>query len=128
MTEQSPSKQEELKGFSTVLLVADLPQSTDYYKRLGFTEEVIGGHTHMQRGQVTFILHPAKNASDVKPLSSAPGGLYFDVFCYTEAIRPLFEELVARGAEIVKGPDWGDSWSEFTICDINGYRIAFGGQ
>ncbi|QYR24018.1 bleomycin resistance protein [Paenibacillus sp. sptzw28] len=119
--------QKDLKGSSTVLLVPDLQQSIDYYEALGFTKEVIGGHTHMQRGQVTFIPHPAKNADDVKPSSSVEGGLYFDVFCYAEGIRTLYEEFQAAGVEIVNGPNWGDSWSEFTIRDINGYRIAFGG-
>jgi predicted lactoylglutathione lyase len=117
-------------GPTMVLLVKDLGESAAFYKNLGFTYELVGGpdvqHVHMTRDNVTFILHPAKNAQDVRPNSSVDGGLYFDAFIYTD-VRVLLEELKDTGVEIVRGPDLNDFFSEFTIRDIDGYKIAFGG-
>lgn len=117
-----------LKGSSIVLLVANLQESIHYYEQIGFIEENIGGHIHMNHGAVTFILHEAKQNSDVRPNSSVDGGLYFDAFCYTqpEDLRQLYEIFLLKGVEIVNGPNWTESWSEMTIRDNNGYHIAFG--
>ncbi|NOU86296.1 bleomycin resistance protein [Paenibacillus sp. LMG 31460] len=117
-----------LKGPSIVLLVANLQESINYYKGIGFTEENVGGHIHMNHGAVTFILHEAKQISDVRPNSSVEGGLYFDAFCYTSpaGLKHLYEEFLSKGVEIVNGPHWSEGWSEMTIRDINGYCIAFG--
>lgn len=118
----------ELIGPSLVLLVARLEASIRFYETIGFTSETIGGHVHMNRGDVTFILHQARQASDVRPQSSVEGGLYFDAFCYTDEIglRRLFGSFESSGVEIARGPNWTDGWSEFTIRDVDGYRIAFG--
>ncbi|WP_211146990.1 hypothetical protein [Paenibacillus dokdonensis] len=52
--------------------------------------------------------------------------LYFDAFCYGD-VRGLLEEFKDKEIQIVRGPDLNDSFSEFTIQDPDGYRIAFGG-
>ncbi|TFE19566.1 VOC family protein [Cohnella luojiensis] len=120
----------KLSGPTMVLLVKNIANSITFYKNLGFTYELVGGpdiqHVHMTRDSVTFILHQAKNQEDVKPFSSVEGGLYFDVFCYTD-VRVLLEEFRSKGIQIVRGPDLNDFFSEFTIQDLDGYRIAFGG-
>jgi catechol 2,3-dioxygenase-like lactoylglutathione lyase family enzyme len=117
-------------GPTLVLLVRDLDKSAAFYKNLGFTYELIGGpdvhHVHMTRDTVTFILHPAVHVEDVRPNSSVEGGLYFDAFIYTD-VRALLEEFKPKGVEIVRGPDLNDFFSEFTIRDVDGYQIAFGG-
>lgn len=119
-----------LSGPTMVLLVKNIDQSIHFYKKLGFQYELVGGpevqHVHMTRDQVTFILHQAVNPNDVKPYSSVEGGLYFDAFCYTD-VRALLEEFTLKGISIVKGPDLNDHFSEFTIEDVDGYRISFGG-
>lgn len=55
------------------------------------------------------------------------GGLYFDAYAYTDAVDLLFDDFVAEGVEIVNGPNYSEHWSEFTMKDVDGYRIAFGG-
>ena len=128
MSEMTMAKKDmELKGPSVVLLTADLQGSIAYYRGLGFEYEDIGGHAHLTRGTVCFILHPVPNASDVRPSSTVEGGLYFDLFCYGDAVA-IYEEFVAKGVEIVNGPHFGGGWNEFTMRDVNGYRIAFGGN
>jgi predicted lactoylglutathione lyase len=117
----------KISGSSIVLLVRDIQASSDFYRNLGFTYEEIGGHVHVSRDNMTFILHPAVNREDVRPFSSVQGGLYFDAFAYTDAVDLLIEECLAKGAEIVNGPNYSEHWNEFTIRDADGYRIAFGG-
>ena len=120
----------QLAGPTMVLLVRDLQKSVAFYESIGFNYELVGGpdvrHVHMNRDAVTFILHQAQHPEDVRPFSSAAGGLYFDAFCYTD-VRALLEEVRAAGVPIVNGPHLNDFFSEFTIQDIDGYRIAFGG-
>lgn len=125
---QSSGISVNLKGSSMVLLVVNLQDSIRFYEGIGFTSENVGGHIHMNHGVVTFILHEAKQISDVRPNSSVEGGLYFDAFCYTnsEGLKQLYEEFQSKGVEIVNGPNWTEGWSEMTIRDNNGYRIAFG--
>ncbi|GIP26667.1 hypothetical protein J23TS9_17970 [Paenibacillus sp. J23TS9] len=119
-----------LTGPTMVLLVRNLQKSIRFYEHLGFTCELIGGpivqHVHMKRDSVTFILHPVTKEEDVRPYSSIEGGLYFDAFCYGD-VRRLLEEFMDKEIQIVRGPDLNDSFSEFTIQDPDGYRIAFGG-
>ena len=123
-------EKEKIMGPTMVLLVKNLENSVAFYKNIGFQYELIGGpdvqHVHMTREQVTFILHQAINTEDVKPFSSVEGGLYFDAFCYTD-VRVLLEEFRSKGIKIVRGPDLNELFSEFTIEDVDGYRIAFGG-
>ncbi|MBO9609378.1 MAG: VOC family protein [Paenibacillaceae bacterium] len=116
-----------LSGSSIVLLVKDIQVASEFYKTFGFTYEEVGGHVHVSRGRITIILHPAVNKEDVRPLSSIEGGLYFDVFAYTDAVDLLVEECRDKGVEIVDGPNYSEHWSEFTMKDSDGYRIAFGG-
>ncbi|MFK7692760.1 VOC family protein [Paenibacillus sp. HJGM_3] len=120
-----------ISGSSIVLLVSDLTSASEFYKNLGFKYEEIGGpkvrHVHVSRGNITFILHPAINKEDVRPASSLTGGLYFDVYAYTDAVDLLVDECRAKGVEIVDGPHYSKHWSEFTIKDVDGYRITFGG-
>lgn len=87
----------------------------------------IGGHVHVSRGNITFILHPAVNKEDVKTSFSVEGRLYFDAFAYTDAVDLLVDECLAKGAEIVNGLNYSEHWSEITMKDADGYHIAFGG-
>jgi predicted lactoylglutathione lyase len=130
LSDYSMTNENKWKGPSMVLLVKDLDKSVAFYKKLGFSYELIGGphvqHVHMTRDNVTFILHSAMNEQDVRPNSSVEGGLYFDAFIYTD-VRALLEEIKDTDIEIVRGPDLNDFFSEFSIRDIDGYQIAFGG-
>ncbi|GMK47923.1 hypothetical protein PghCCS26_50530 [Paenibacillus glycanilyticus] len=117
----------KITGSSIVLLVKDIQEASSFYLNLGFTYEEIGGHVHVTRENITFILHPAVNKDDVRPNSAVQGGLYFDAFAYTDDVDLLAEECLAKAVEFVNGPNYSEHWSEFTIKDADGYRIAFGG-
>ena len=116
------------------MIVADLQKSIEYYEqKLGFKQESLGGHVHMSRGAVVFILHPVSNPEDMRPNSSVEGGLYFDAFCYTngQGVRLLYEEFEAAGVTFTRAVEalsWNDQFNEFTIKDLNGYCITFGGK
>lgn len=118
-----------ITGASVTLLVENVDAAVAFYEGIGFHAENIGGHIHVSNGGATFILHPAKKQSDIRPNSAAEGGIYFDVFCYTdsEGLRQLYAITQEKGVEVVNGPHWSEGWSEFTIRDLDGYQVAFGG-
>ncbi|MBD3921940.1 sigma-70 family RNA polymerase sigma factor [Paenibacillus sp. PR3] len=118
-----------ITGASVTFLVENVDASVAFYEGIGFNTENIGGHIHVSHGGATFILHPAKRKADIHPNSAADGGIYFDVFCYTdsEGLRHLYAVSQEKGVEVVNGPHWSEGWSEFTIRDLDGYQVAFGG-
>jgi hypothetical protein len=115
-----------INGSSFVLLVKNLEQTIRFYSELGFKHEVIGDkvpHHHISRDKLV----EAKQDDEVKPISLSYEEQYFDVYCYTNAVDMLTREFIDKDVTIVRGPSYDSFWSEVTICDINGYQIAFGG-
>jgi predicted lactoylglutathione lyase len=119
-----------IEGASFVLLVKDLEQTVKFYSELGFKHEVIGSkvkHHHVSRDKLTLILFEAKDEDEVKPISSRYEEQYFDVYCYTNAVDSLAQEIMEKNITIVRKPNYTNHWSEFTFRDINGYQITIGG-
>lgn len=122
----------KIKGASIIFLVSDIKKSLEFYRDvLGFDYEEIGleniKHVHVTRDNLTFILHPASNSTDVRPLSSLQGGPQWDAFAYSDTVDLLFEEFKSNGVEIAYGLNRDTNWNEFAIKDVDGYVIAFGG-
>lgn len=119
-----------IEGASFTLLVKDMEQSIQFYFDIGFKHEVIGSkvkHHHVSRDKLTLILFEASNEDDVKPISSIYSEQYFDVYCYTNAVDLIAQEIVEKNITIIREPHYTSHWSEFTFRDINGYQITFGG-
>ncbi|GGH77401.1 putative lactoylglutathione lyase [Pullulanibacillus pueri] len=119
-----------INGASFVLLVKELEKTIKFYTDLNFKYEVIGSkikHHHISRDKLTLILIEAKPGDEVNPISSRYEEQYFDAFCYTDSVDVLFEEMKEKNVTIIRKPNYSSYWSEFTIKDINGYQIAFGG-
>ncbi|RKN85771.1 VOC family protein [Paenibacillus ginsengarvi] len=120
----------EIKGSSFALLVKNLEQTVKFYTDLGFTHEVIGSkvqHHHVSRDKLTLILLEAREEDEVKPISSRYEEQYFDVYCYTNAVDLLAQEIMDKPITIVRKPHYTSHWSEFTFRDLNGYQITIGG-
>lgn len=119
-----------INGSSFVLLIKDLEQTVQFYSNLGFKYEVIGDkvlHHHVSRDQLTLILVEAKQEDEVKPISSRYGEQYFDVYCYTNAVDLIAQEIMEKNITIVREPSYTNHWSEFTFRDLNDYQITVGG-
>lgn len=119
-----------IDGSSFVLLIKNLEQTVQFYSDLGFKYEVIGDkvfHHHVSRGKLTLILVEAKQEDEVKPLSSRYEEQYFDVYCYTNAVDLIAQEMMEKNITIVREPNYTNHWSEFTFRDLNGYQITVGG-
>lgn len=119
-------------GTATTMVVKDIEESVEFYKKLGFKHEVIGSnpqHHHVHRDKLTIIFHPINKDEEVRPGTSLVDNelYYFDVYCYVEGVDLLVDEIKSNGIEIVRGPNYSELWSEFTMKDINGYCITFGG-
>jgi predicted lactoylglutathione lyase len=122
---------EIIGGSSFVLLVKNLEQTVQFYSDLGFNYEVIGDkvpHHHVSRGKLTLILVEAKQEDEVKPISSRYEEQYFDVYCYTDAVDLIAQEVMDKNITIIRDPNYTNHWSEFTFRDLNGYQITVGGK
>jgi len=120
-----------IEGASFVLLVKNLEETIRFYSELGFKHEVIGSqvvHHHVSRDKLTLILVEARNEDEVKPISSLYGEQYFDVYCYTNAVDVVAQEIVDKNITMIREPHYSNHWSEFTFQDLNGYQITFGGS
>lgn len=121
----------EISGSSFALLVKNLAQTVQFYTELGFKYEVIGSavkHHHVSRDKLTLILLEAREENEVRPLSSRYEEQYFDVYCYTNAVDVLAQEMMDKNVTFVRQPNYTSHWSEFTFRDINGYQITVGGE
>ncbi|MBP3967389.1 hypothetical protein [Paenibacillus lignilyticus] len=91
---------------------------------------MIGGkvlHHHVSRGKLTLILIEAKQEDEVNPISSRYEEQYFDVYCYTNAVDLIAQEVMEKNITIIRDPNYTNHWSEFTFRDLNGYQITVGG-
>jgi catechol 2,3-dioxygenase-like lactoylglutathione lyase family enzyme len=111
----------------TVLQVADLQRSLDFYTRkLGFASHGVWGDPPsfviVQRGAVTIALDRTRD-----PAASVPANQYWAVYVYAEAADDLVREFRAAGVEIVREPeDAPYGLRDFDVHDPDGHIIAFG--
>lgn len=124
----------QISSSLTVLSVADLARSREYYREiLGFDVT----DWWAQRDGLTGIalkLHQAPDPSHVHPNAPEPGAdIGIDVAAYVDnwaALDSLYDEFKAKGAFIAQEPVVyadGGPWKEFVIADPDGYHLAFGG-
>jgi len=118
------------------LAVPDVVRTAEYYRDIlcfeiaGWDgEEVHCDPTRLavfgivRRGQVSIHLNRGKQASPTSQLSDGAYDLYFNVV----NVDALAEELRARGADILEGPEkrvYGQR--ELIVRDCNGFVLAFG--
>ncbi|WP_314587875.1 VOC family protein [Paenibacillus terrigena] len=120
-----------IEGASFVLLVKNLEETIRFYSEIGFKHEAVGSqviHHHVSRDKLTLILFETRNEDEVKPISSLYAEQYFDVYCYTNAVDLIAQEIIKKNISIIREPHYTNHWSEFTFQDINGYQITFGGS
>ena len=114
-----------LTDAATVLPVDDVARSLDYYRdKLGFEghayerDPATYGYASRARCNLHFAHTPGQSAH--------PNG-FFDVYVYVDDIDGLYDELRARGADILNAPvetDYG--LREIRVRDPDGYVLAFG--
>ncbi|MBL7827390.1 MAG: VOC family protein [Saprospiraceae bacterium] len=108
-----------------VLAVQNLALSVQYYQeKLGFTTDwTVGGWHQLSRDVCTVMLGECTDDRSAFELRNHSYFAYIDV----EGIDALFEELQARGVEMMSMPTsqpWGQR--EFGIRTIDGHRVMFG--
>jgi catechol 2,3-dioxygenase-like lactoylglutathione lyase family enzyme len=109
-----------------VLAVRNLEESTRFYTDvLGFRRDPIEaeGWSFLTRDSFKVRLG---ECADEKPASELGDHSYF-VYLTVEGLDQLHQELSARGAQVISGPEdepWG--MREFSIRTPDGHRIRFG--
>jgi uncharacterized glyoxalase superfamily protein PhnB len=121
----------ELTGLAPVLLVADVPATLDHYRDvLGFeveSYELVPGHYGYARRGACYLHFACFDGVPPRPNSEVVDPTIFDVYLYVDDIDALYEELVARGADILHPPT-ERAWRmrEIRVRDLNGYVLGIG--
>lgn len=121
----------QLTGFAPYFPVPDVAPAIEYYERvLGFVREYVAGDPPqfaiVSRDGLRIMFRRVTDAAKISP-NENQGGTW-DVFFWVQDLKPLYAELVGRGAQIVYGPILQPSYhmEEFAIRDSNGYVLGFG--
>ena len=97
----------------------DIARSTDFYRRIGFTQIVDSPHYarfECPEGDATFSLHA---------VDELPGSTGCTVYFEHEELDRLCEQLAARGFEFELEPtDQQWLWREAVLLDPSGNRIC----
>ena len=111
--------------------VPNVAESADHYERvLGFKREYIAGSPPqfaiMSRDGLAIMLRRVGEAEKIVP-NERQGGTW-DAFFWVKDLQGLYDELHAKGAEVVYGPieqrDYG--MREFAARDRDGHVLGFG--
>ena len=111
--------------------VSDVHSAVTHYENvLGFKREYVAGtppmFAIMSRDGLPIMLKLVDDAKRIAP-NESQGGTW-DAFFWVEDLQSLYDELHAKGADIVYGPVLQDSYGmrEFAARDSNGYVLGFG--
>lgn len=111
--------------------VADLERTAAHYENVfGFRREYTGGHPPqfviLSRDGFALMLRRVADGSRIVP-NESQGGTW-DVFYWVSDAQALYEELVARAADVVYGPVIQHEYhmKEFAVRDCEGYVLGFG--
>lgn len=115
-----------ITGSRCVLAVRDLKVSTEYFMQvLGFEREPVEaeGWNFLTRDNFGVMLG---ECPDERPAAELGNHSYF-AYLYVDGVDQLYEEVAARGAEILSAPadkPWG--LREFGLRTPDGHRIMCG--
>jgi catechol 2,3-dioxygenase-like lactoylglutathione lyase family enzyme len=112
-------------------IVADVDKASAYYDRvLGFRSEYLAGTPaqfaiHSRDGLPVMLRLAAPGAAIVP--NAAQGGTW-DAFFWTNDVRALRDELVAKGAPLAYDLVYQEAYrmDEFAVRDLDGYVLGFG--
>ena len=111
--------------------VADVAASAAHYENvLGFKREYVAGEPPqfaiLSRDGLAIMLRVVDEPSRISP-NERQGGTW-DAFFWVRDVQSLYEELKAKGADVVYGPIVQASYGmkEFAARDREGYVLGFG--
>jgi catechol 2,3-dioxygenase-like lactoylglutathione lyase family enzyme len=111
--------------------VADLAKAVAYYETtFGFRCEYTGGNPPqfaiLSRDGLAIMLRLVAAATRLVP-NEKQGGTW-DAFFWVSDAQALYDELQARGAQLVYGPVIQAEYhmKEFAVRDVEGYVLGFG--
>ena len=117
----------KLRNSTTVLLVANIEPTMEWYKQLGFSSEYYPpGFAIVRRDSVEIFLQqqPGYVAPDDPGRRDREA---WNVYIVTDNVQALFEEFSALPGVQISRPlcpqDYG--MTEFDVMDLNGHRLVF---
>ena len=118
-----------LTGHATVLLVADVGRSLDYYRdALGFETQAfeLNPEHYGYAGREGCHLHFSRfDGASARPNHEEAPPDMFDAYFWVDDVDALHDELVRRGADVIQGPVDQPWCREIRVLDPHGYVLAF---
>ena len=125
------AEQQQLVRMAPYFPVADVDSASSHYEKvLGFRREYAAGSPPqfaiLSRDGCSIMLRLVSDPSKISP-NEHQGGTW-DAFFWVRDVQSLYEELHAKGADVVYGPivqtEYG--MKEFAARDRDGYILGFG--
>ena len=125
------AEQQQLVRMAPYFPVADVDSASSHYEKvLGFRREYAAGSPPqfaiLSRDGCSIMLRLVTDPSKISP-NERQGGTW-DAFFWVRDVQSLYEELHAKGADVVYGPivqtEYG--MKEFAARDRDGYILGFG--
>ncbi len=131
MTEQKRVRPQELLGVSPSFIVDDVVKTAVYYRDvLGFSLNRYWGEPPcfviLLRDSVEIFLSSTGVQGLVRPNRKAHPEVVWDAYVRVTDVEALRDELAARGAKIIRGPESTFYHTrEIEVEDCNGYVLCF---
>ena len=126
----STEQRQQLVRSAPYFPVSDVAKATSHYETvLGFKREYSAGDPPqfaiLSRDGLAIMLRLVSDPTKISP-NERQGGTW-DAFFWVKDVQSLYEELHAKGADVVYGPiqtEYG--MKEFAARDREGYVLGFG--
>ncbi len=132
MAEIAAKTKNNLRAIAPCFLVDDVVKTAEYYR------DVLGFHFHRYWGEPPCFVILLRDSIEIslsnpgspglgRPNRKAHADAPWDAYIWVVDLAVLHEELQAKGAKIIRGPEdkfYGNR--EIEIEDCNGYVLCFG--
>jgi predicted enzyme related to lactoylglutathione lyase len=131
MPEPKPAQPQKLLGISPSFIVDDVVKAAEYYRDvLGFSFNRYWGEPPcfviLGRDSVEIFLSSTGVQGLVRPNRKAHPEVVWDAYVRITDVEALRDELAARGAKIIRGPESTFYHTrEIEVEDCNGYVLCF---
>lgn len=126
-----PDPDRKVLSGASVFIVADVVKAAGYYRdAMGFTFDRFWGEPPafcmVWRNEQCVMLSQVADTKLIRPVSTVVPEIW-DAYFWVDDAEGFFDEMKTKGVKIVSEPTMKSyRVLEFTVEDLDGYKLAFG--